>query len=104
MRNASMTVGLASVVLLLTSVPVTQGLPGWHQPQHRNAPGAVAPRQYDVYGANPPAYGHYSYGGYGPQPTVSTAEISSVSSDSGVATSSSDAYGKSQCINTFPPR
>ena len=92
MKIPAMKTGLASTAMLLALVSGSHALPGWLQPRQVEGRGAFVPRQYDVYGTpEAPAYGHYSYGGYGPQPTISTtSEISSVSSDSGEATSSSD--------------
>jgi hypothetical protein len=102
MRSTNIKIGLVSTAMLFASVPGSLALPGRLQPQQLDAPGAFVPRQYDVYGApNAPQYGHYSYGGYGPQPTVSSIDVTSVSSDLGESTSSSGPSGKlSSKVNT----
>ncbi|EPE31957.1 hypothetical protein GLAREA_12039 [Glarea lozoyensis ATCC 20868] len=80
---------LATIILALA--PGTQALPGWLTPPADGVLGEYDPHQYDAYGAQVvPVYGHYSYGGYGPQPTISKNEITPVSSAAGRATSSSD--------------
>jgi hypothetical protein len=80
--------------ILLALPPGTQALPGWLQPRADGGLGEFELRQYDAYGAQAvPVYGHYSYGGYGPQPTISTG-ATSVLSAAGGATSSSDSDGE----------
>lgn len=60
---------LASSVLW-NLIPATLALPGWMDSIRRD----YAPVAYDpVYGAPPGGYGGYTYGGYGPQPTLSTS-------------------------------
>lgn len=95
MKIAATMLCFASTSMLLALIPGIHALPGWLQPRQGEGRGAFAPRQYDVYGVpDTPSYGHYSYGGYGPQPTISTIDFPSVTSISGESTSSSDPAGK----------
>jgi hypothetical protein len=86
MKNQILEASLLSTAVLLILVPVTQAVPHWMKPHRRE----YEPRQYSVY--EPPPYGGYSYGGYGPLPTIqssSSSGVSRTSEDSGEATSSS---------------
>ena len=66
---------LGKGLVLLYLVPFIAALPSWLNPLQRDTNPANAPRQYDAY-AQPQYGGHYSYGGYGPQPTLSTRSSS----------------------------
>lgn len=88
---------LASASILLVLAPGINGLPSWFQAKHHEAQDVRnLPRQYSVYGANPVAYGGYTYPGYGPAPTVektSSSALSTATSD-GEATSADPYTGK----------
>jgi hypothetical protein len=83
-------IGLASTSILLGMVPGTQALPKRLQSNRGEIDDVhFAPRGYSVYESAPPTYGGYTYGGYGPAPTISStssAEISA-STKSGEETS-----------------
>ncbi len=72
-------IGLASASVLLGLVPGTQALPEWLQPKSELAEARFAPRRYSIYESAPPAYGGYTYGGYGPAPTISSSSSPEVS-------------------------
>ena len=62
--------GLGNGLVLFSLVPSIAALPSWVNVLGRDANANNAPRQYEAYA--PPQYGgHYSYGGVGPQPTLS---------------------------------
>lgn len=88
---------LASVSILLALVPAIHGLPNWFQAKKNAEDVRNLPRQYSVYGANPVAYGGYTYPGYGPAPTVATTSTSALSTaiSDGEATSADPYSGKS---------
>ncbi len=96
-------IGLALTSILLGLVPGTQALPKWLQPKSDLADAKFAPRGYSIYESAPPVYGGYTYGGYGPAPTISSSSSSEVSTstNSGEETSLSSVptvSGKS-CVN-----
>lgn len=87
MRYNTLNVGIASTAILLALVPATFALPGWLQPQERDASrDQFAPPEYSVYegygGGYHGSYGGYTYGGIGPRPTVSNAPASSTTTSS----------------------
>jgi hypothetical protein len=89
MRVTTLSIGIASTAVLLALVPVTQAAPSWLKPRKDSN---YAPAAYGVYESNP-GYGGYSYGGYGPSPTIKNTPSSSSSAarsgTSGEATSTS---------------
>ena len=66
---------LGNGLVLLSLVPAIVALPSWLNPLRRDPNPGIAPRQYEAY-ASPQYGGHYSYGGYGPQPTLSSSSSS----------------------------
>lgn len=92
MKSSPLNLGFASSALLLTLLPAIHALP----PQVREDGGQFAPPNYDPYsGAGKAvAYGHYTYGGYGPQPTSTSTSVVVSSDDGASASSSSDPYSK----------
>jgi hypothetical protein len=106
MKVSIIDVGVVSSIIFLAFASRAQALPSWLKP--RGADLQNAARRY--YGYGPPAGGygapppHYTYGGYGPQPTLTPSQSSSISAssiDSGDLTSSSTSKktsGKSQSI------
>jgi hypothetical protein len=71
--------GLVSTSVLLGLVPGAQALPKWLQPKHEVDDAKFAPRGYSIYESTSPTYGGYTYGGYGPEPTVSSSSSSETS-------------------------
>lgn len=64
------TIGIATVIelSLLSLITSTRAHPSWLQPRQREQ-GLNEPRQYTAY-EQATNVEHYSYGGYGPAPTV----------------------------------
>jgi len=104
MKVAVIGAGLVSSAVLLAFIPSTQALPPWLKPR-REDDARNAPRQYYAYGppggygAPPPAY---TYGGYGPKPTIvqTTASQSSSSSASATSNDSGDSTSLSSSVDT----
>lgn len=93
MKITTFNIGLASTVLL-SCISSTNGLPQWLEPHRRDAD-ANLPHEYRAY--NSPKVAHYSYGGYGPAPTITSSsstkvEVSSVSSDAEGSLTSREGY------------
>jgi hypothetical protein len=78
MKIKPLDVGIVSSVLLLSLIPATQAVPSWLQPHRREQDVKKTPRTYLAYEQAPKAE-HYSYGGYGPAPTISSTSSPSVS-------------------------
>ncbi len=89
MRLRAINIGLAATVTLLSMVPGIQGLPKWLQPKHEVNDKILGPRQYSFYEKPTVTYGGYTYGGYGPAPTLTNIfEPSSGTPSSEVSSSS----------------
>jgi hypothetical protein len=91
MKGITVQLGFASVAALcLTLASTVQALPPWTQPRSNEAGDKLAARQY-MYDPPPPGYGgYYTYGGYGPEPTLEMTSSSTLatSESSGEETSS----------------
>jgi hypothetical protein len=96
MGTKTLLIGLASTSILLGLVPGTQALPKWLQPKSDLDDAKFAPREYSIYESAPPAYGGYTYGGYGPAPTISS------SSGSGSEVSASTTSGEETSLSSAP--
>ena len=78
MKGNKFNIGLASTALVLTLAPATQAFPQWMKPHHDKSKNA--PPQYNAYDSIPAYGGGYSYGGLGPQPTIVTSLVPTISS------------------------
>jgi hypothetical protein len=88
-------IGFVSTSIILGLLPGTQAFPKFFQPNLGEVEDAkFAPRGYNVYERIPQAHGRYTYGGYGPAPTISS------SSSSGAAASSSS--GEETSLSSLP--
>ena len=66
---------LGNGLVLLSLMPFIAALPSWLNTLQRDSKLNFEPRGYEAY-ATSQYGGHYSYGGYGPQPTLSTSSSS----------------------------
>ena len=83
--------GLSLPLAILAFITIAFCLPQW--PHHQKREDIKSPRAYDVYETTT-RYGHYTYAGYGPLPTVSSTlpPASSTFQDSGTSPSKSCEY------------
>lgn len=82
MKLKILNIGLASTILL-SWIPSSSGLPQWLEPHRRDAGADHLPHEYRAYNS-PPKVAHYSYGGYGPAPTITISSSTKVEASSEV--------------------
>jgi len=92
-----------SIAIVLALIPITHALPSWLQP--RRDPGVelnIGPRQYTVYDSTSyEGYGGYTWGGYGPQPTISISPSTSADASGEETSASSIAQGQSNFLASW---
>jgi hypothetical protein len=88
MNTNPLQVGLLLAVLFI-SVPVTEALPQWLETQRREPIAQCATRKYCSYESSQSAGFSYAYGGYGPQPTLTSYSDFEVTSEPVSGTTSS---------------
>jgi hypothetical protein len=92
----------SATIVLLALVPGSQALPKWLKGLNRRQDYDAydAPAYYPVYDNPPDYYGGYSYGGEGPQPTISSSSTEDVSTASSTTENSPVGFSSSSSISS----